>query len=113
MSSHRIEKVSALLKREISKLINYDFAEEFGLITVSDIKVTADFKEAVVYLSIFEQNKEMDILDNISKKSFEYQHQLGRKLKMKFTPKLSFKIDHFQEEIDKVDKLLKEIDHGS
>ena len=113
MPTHRIEKMSALLKREISQLINLDFAEEGGLITVCDIKLSADFKQAVVYITIFNKDNEAEILSSLGDKKNDYQHILGRKLKIKFSPRLTFKIDHSQEKIDQVDKLLKEIDHVS
>lgn len=113
MPSYRIQKVSAQLMREISKLVNADFSENYGLITVSDIDLTADFKDAKVYLTIFNENKEEEILKRLGYNALEYQRDLGRKLKMKFTPHLIFKIDHGQDKIDHIDKLLKEIDHGS
>jgi len=113
MPSHRIEKVSALLKRELSSLINQDFVEDFGLVTVYDIELSADFREAKVFVTIFDQTEEELILKKLADKALNYQHILGRKLKMKFTPRLTFKINHFQEKIDRIDELLKDIDHGA
>ncbi len=110
MSTRRVQEVSALLKREISQLCHETLAENFGLVTLTDIKVTADFKEATVFISCFEKEKEEEVLAKLEEVKPEYQRVLGRKLRMKFTPKISFKIDNYTRELDKVEKLLKEID---
>lgn len=113
MSVRRIEKVSALLQREVSQILNNDFAENYGLITITDIEVTADFKEAKIFVSLLDQDSEAKFIKEIGKKASGYQRLLGRKLKMRYTPKLSFIIDRYQEKVDRVDEILKDIDHGS
>ncbi|AKM82747.1 TPA: 30S ribosome-binding factor RbfA [Candidatus Berkelbacteria bacterium] len=113
MSTRRVEKVSALLKRELSELIRNDLSEQFGLITIMDIDITPDFKDAKVYISIFNTEEEDKILKTLEGKTRAYQKVLGDKLRMKFTPHLTFKTDNYQEKVDRVDELLKEIDHGS
>lgn len=113
MPTHRVEKVSAQLMREISQLINTDFSENYGLITVGDIYVTSDFKDAKVYISVLDEKKEKEILEKICKKSSQYQHSLGRKLKMRSTPRLNFSIDNSRDKINHIDKLLREVNHGA
>ena len=113
MSQRRIEKVTALLIKEISELINADFSEKYGLISVADVEITSDFKDAKVYISFLNNEIEKDLLKSLELKANEYQKILGNKLKMKYTPKLSFFTDKYQEKLDRVDKLLKEIHRGS
>lgn len=109
MKTRRVEEVSALLKREISKYIYETLAEEYGMVTLTDIEVTADFKEAKAYISVYENENEEDVLKELEEAAPKYQHDLGKKLHMKFTPKITFVPDKMQEKIDKVDKLLQEI----
>jgi ribosome-binding factor A len=113
MSTRRVEEVAALLKREISMLMHETLAEEYGLVTLTDIKVTADFKESEVFISVFDKDKEVSVLDKLEEVKPKYQRILGKKLRMKFTPKINFKIDQMQEKVDKVDKLLWEIKNGA
>lgn len=113
MSTRRIEEVSALLKREISKLMHETLAEEYGLVSLTDIEVTADFKEAKVFISVFDEQNQESVLKRLDEEKHRFQRVLGKKLKMKFTPKISFEIDKMQERVDKVDKLLQEINNGS
>jgi len=113
MHTRRVEEVAALLKREISILMHETLAEEYGFVTLTDIDVTADFKDSKVFISVFDKEKKEKVLKKIEEVKPKYQRYLGRKLKMKFTPKLTFRIDQMQEKVDKVDKLLQEINDGS
>ena len=113
MSSRRIEKVSALLQREISNLLNQDLVENYGIITVSSVEVTADLKDAKIYISVLNQENENLVLEKLERSRVQYQKILGRKLKLRQTPRLEYLIDHFQEKVNNVEKLLKEINHGS
>ncbi len=110
MNTRRVEEVSALLKREISMLIYETLAENFGLVTLTDIRVTADFKDATCYVTALDKEKEEQVLAELKENTPKYQKILGRRLRMKFTPKISFEIDNYYQELDKVEKLLKEID---
>lgn len=113
MSTRRVEEVSAQLKREVSMLINETLAEKYGLVTLTDLDVSPDFKNAKAYISVFDKENEDGVLKDLENEARNYQRILGRKLRMKFTPRITFTLDNMQENIDKVDGLLKEIDHGS
>lgn len=113
MVSHRLQKFSALLKKELSFLIEQDFSESLGMISIPDIQVSPDLKFAKVYLSFLNQGDEEKSLKKVNSKSYGYQKLLGRKLKMRNTPKLVFLLDTGQEKVDKIDSLLKEIDYES
>jgi ribosome-binding factor A len=113
MPSYRREKVTAQLKREISELISKNLVEKYGLITLIDIHVTSDFKEAKVYISIFEEKNKKEILAKLSEMAPEFQHVLGRRLRMKFTPRIQFVEDESIKKIDRIDELLNEVDNES
>lgn len=113
MSTRRVEKVSALLKRELSEAIRNDFSETYGLISVMDIDITSDFKSAKVYVSVFNNDDKDKILKELAAKTNSYQRLLGDKLKMRSTPRLTFKTDEYQKKVDRVDELLKDVDHGA
>lgn len=113
MSTRRVEEVSALLKREVSILIHETLAEKYGMVTLTDIDVSPDLKDAKAFISVFDKKDEENVLKDLETESRNYNRILGRKLKMKFTPKITFSLDNMQENIDKVDGLLEEIDHGS
>lgn len=111
--SIRVQQVEELLKKELSKFIVEEFGGEFGIITVTRVIAAPDFKLADVYVSLMEEGKENRILSALRGKVKSYQSILGRKLKMKYTPKLNFKIDYSKDEINKIDELMEEINDES
>ena len=109
----RIQRVEKLLKQLISELIKENIDEDLGLITVTDVIVTGDIQSAKVYLSLINQlNKEV-VLKALEVKRQEFQRFLGRKLRMRYTPKLFFIIDEKDIDINHVEKLLEEIKDDS
>ena len=113
MKTHRKEEMAALLQREISQLILKTLPEDMGIITVTDVLVTADFKLAKIHISVLNSEKEKEALELLENHALEFQRYLGKILKMKFTPKLEYTLDHYQEKLDRVDELLEKIDHGT
>lgn len=109
MPTHRKEKVSSQIQREISNIILKYFSETNIYITVTDVQVTADFKEAKIFISVFQKNKQDEILEKLEKNKIEIRRLLGQRIKLKFLPHLNFVIDTGIEKIQKVEKLLMEI----
>ena len=48
----RLERVNELLRREISAVVQRDFEWKNALVTITDVDVTQDLKEAKVFVSI-------------------------------------------------------------
>lgn len=113
MKERRLAKISTLLKHELSTLINNDFGEDYGLISVMDVIVSSDFESARIYISLFDENSTAKLLKALKVKIPFYQRILADKLKMRSTPRLTYETDFYQEKLDRVDKLLKETNHGS
>lgn len=108
MKERRLAKISALILRELSTAVNNDFGEQYGLVSVMDVVLSADFESAKVYVSAFDPSQEKKLLTALQAKAFIYQRILADRLKMRSTPKLTFKLDAYQERINQVDKLLQE-----
>ena len=109
----RIQRVEKLLKQLVSELIKENINEDLGLITVTDVIVTKDLQQAKVYLSLINLPNKEAVLKALEAKKQEFQRYLGRQLKMRYTPKLTFLIDESEKDINHVEKLLEEIKDGS
>jgi len=108
--SKRIERVAELLKQELSKLIKEELPEEYGIITVNDIVPTGDFKEAKVYICCLDKSCQSEVIKQLEEKKSQFQKYLGKNLTMKFTPRLTYFIDKNQDQVDKIEKILQEIE---
>ena len=110
MESTRLQKINRLIQKELSELFRQETAKLGGvLITVSNVRVSADLSIARVHLSIFPSERANEILQSIkaSEKTIRYdlaqlvRHQLRR------TPELAFYIDDSLDYIEHIDELLK------
>ena len=107
--TRRVQKVAELLKQQLAEMTKETLPEDLGMVTVTDVDVSADLKKATVFISCLDKTCESDVFKKLELKAKEYQHILGRKLKMKFTPKLAFKIDAGLEKIGRIEEILNDI----
>lgn len=110
--TRRVQKVAELLKQQLAIMVKETIecgADELGIVTVTDVQVSSDIKKATVFISCLDKTGEREVLKRLTAKTRDFQHFLGRKLEMKFTPKLEFKIDTGLEEINHVEEILNNI----
>lgn len=104
--SKRTEQVSELLREEINKIIIKDFEPPMGsLISVSEVSVSPDLKNATAYLSIIPQTQLGTGLRVMKKFVGHIQRELNKTLYIRTVPKIHF-------EIDERDLMYKEIEEA-
>lgn len=113
MATRRTAKVEELIREELSRMIQINISEEFGIISVTRVYVAPDLKTAKVYISAVQIEKEKEILAGLGQKVHSFQKELGSKIKMKYTPRLSFEFDRAGTEVDRIEELLQEINRGT
>ena len=93
----RIEKLSALLKREISELIVNGVRDERihqAMITITAVEVSGDLQHAKIFISLFgEEKKKSQVLLGLEEAKGFIRAELARRLQMRRSPELVFKID--------------------
>jgi ribosome-binding factor A len=109
--SVRTEKVASLIKELISEIIQRNFRmEQFGLITVTEVRVTPDLKLAKVYVSVFgDADKKKNALAHLVVEKGAIRSELGRNMNLKFTPSLAFYIDETLDYAMRIETLLNQI----
>ena len=107
--SRRIQKVAELLRELLALMVKEALPEELGLVTVIDVEVTADLKNAVVYISCFEKQYQDRVLRILTENVKNFQHILGRKLQIKYTPRLEFKIYAGLEKINRIEAIIESL----
>ena len=96
-NSRRGEKLSSLLKREISQLLVDGVRDERihkAMITITNVEISGDLQHAKIFISIFgeEQNK-AEVLVGLEEAKGFIRAELARRLQMRRSPELVFKID--------------------
>jgi len=113
MSSHRIERVNTLIRREISELIQHHLRDprlaEF--VAVTTVETAADLKHARVFVSsIGGQKDEAGVLAALAAASGFLRSELAKKARLRHTPELSF---HWDSSIERGDRILRLLDQVS
>ena len=109
-NSNRLDKVEEELKREISTIINYELNNTniTGMVSVTKVKVTPDFKFARVYVSMINSSKKKT-LEALKKSAGYVRTQLAHKINLRVTPEIIFEFDESIEYGAKIDAILNNI----
>lgn len=106
----RSQRVSDLIREEIADIIMNKMKDpRLGFVTVTGAKITEDLKIATIYLSILKEEEKEATLEIINSAKGFIRAELAKRLKMKFIPALTFRIDESLEYGNRIEKLLKEI----
>ncbi len=111
--AHRIERVNSLVRHELSQLLQRQAKDpRLGdFIAVTEVFISADLKYAKVFVSrIGTEEEKRETLSVLSAASGFFRRELARRLKLRYTPELSF---HWDDSIERGDHLLQLIDRVS
>ena len=91
----RVDKVQALLRQEISRIVQTRLDDgRIGFVTITEIKVTTDIKQAKVFFSVIGDMKTMrKTRDGLQSAARYIKGELGRVLHMQTIPDLIFIYD--------------------
>ena len=114
MASNRAEKVSDLLKKEISLIITNETKDpRLQNINITAVKVSDDIGIATVFYSIIGESIhkfDSKIDDRILKKfSGMIRSNLAKKIKIRRIPKIIFRFDESIEYSENIEKLLRNL----
>ena len=92
--SQRILRVRELLKRELSAILLRDYPADGCLVTITDVEVTPDFREATAFIGIVgDKNKGNKIFHKLNHDSGQIQRKMSKRVVLRNTPVLTFKMD--------------------
>jgi ribosome-binding factor A len=114
MAIDRLDRVNALLRREIGEAFFKVFVGEsidLASITVTHVETARNLRNATVSISIFGHEQERGAyLRLIANKAHELQSLINRDLTLKYTPRLRFVLDSSLEKGDHILDVLSKLD---
>jgi ribosome-binding factor A len=110
-SYQRSDRVSILLKEEISQLILREVKDpELGFVTITDVEVSKDLQVAKVYYTVLGNTQQKhDSSHTLQRVAHFIKRQLGKRLRMRSIPDIIFKYDHSLDYGEKIDSLLRRV----
>lgn len=115
MRVDRLTRINEELRREIGQFLYRSMANEtgfdLGAVTVTHVIISSDLRTARVLVSIRNNlDRREAMLNRLQAHHAEIQADIARKLALKYTPRLTFQLDHSLEDGDRVLGLLATIE---
>ncbi len=111
MGQLRVEKVQELMKQEVSKMLLRDIKDpRIGFVTVTQVELTGDLREAKIYVSIMGSEQQIeDSWQGLQSALGFIRREIGKRIRLRFTPSIAFALDksldysaHIQELLNKI-----------
>jgi len=112
LAMHRPERVADILREEISQIVGYELEDpRLGMVTVTDVRVSDNGRDAQVFVTVAGDEKEhASALAALRHAAPYVRQQVGLSLNLPRTPHIHFVRDRVEEEGERVDQLLLEIE---
>jgi ribosome-binding factor A len=111
MTQQRKERVEGLLQQVVCEILREIKDPRIGFMTVTGVKMSPDLRHARVYFSVIgdDQARENTLKGLRSATGF-IRTELGRKIRLRYTPEIDFTVDSSLEHGMKIFGLLKQIE---
>ena len=116
MRPYHKERTESEIKRQLSNIITYEVSDpNISNVTVTSVKMSVDGKYAKVFVSILKENEDekQKVMNGLERAQKFIRTMLAKKIKMRHSPELHFKIDDSLETGFRIEKILREIDQKS
>ena len=112
-NNYRLAKVSSLLKKEITLILQNDLENDLirdHFVNISKIDLSGDLQHCKIYVTSTAQDKvRQEIVANLNAARSSIRHSLGKRIEMRRVPEIIFKEDIILEKGLSVLKLLDEL----
>lgn len=106
----RPNRIAEQIRHEVGAIISYELRDaRIGFVTVTDVNVTPDLRQARIYISLLGAPEERtDSLAALNHAAGFIRRELGARLRLRYTPTLQFFYDHSIERGARIEQLLSE-----
>jgi ribosome-binding factor A len=103
-------RVNELVKRELSGIIAREISFESVIVTVNQVDVTPDLKNAHVFVSVLGAETPATVITKLEEHRVSLQGELARHVVLKYTPHLVFHLDDSIERGARVIEIMQKLD---
>ncbi len=112
MSDNRVRRVAEQIKKDVSQIIGAEIKDPrvASITSVTDVELTRDLRYASVYVSIYGNEVEKEeTLQTLVRASGFIRGEIGRRVRLRYTPEISFFLDTSIEYGAYIENLLKSL----
>ena len=96
-NNYRLAKVSSLLKKEITLILQNDLESDLvrdHFVNISKIDLSGDLQYCKIYItSTAQETVKKEIVENLNSAKSSIRHNLGKRIEMRRVPEIIFKDD--------------------
>jgi len=110
-SSQRQLRVGELIRHELADMFSrggiHDPVIQVHMITVPEVRMSADLRLATIYIMPLGGRDEKEVLDALDRHKRYVRGEIARRVNLKFAPEIRFRIDERFDEAERIEKLLR------
>ena len=108
--SQRTERVQKLARQVLGEAIHDLKDPRIGFATVTAVRITPDLRQARVLVSVMgTQEEQAETMKGLASAKPHLRAELGKQVRMKYLPELSFELDQRTEEAEHLEELFRKL----
>jgi ribosome-binding factor A len=109
--SFRPERLAEAIKKEISELLRDELKDpRIGFVSITSVEVSKDLRYANVFASVFgDPAVQSASIEALQKAHGFIRGELGKRIRLRYTPEITFKLDHSISNGTRIIALMEEI----
>lgn len=109
--SFRPERLAEAIKKEVSALLRDELKDpRIGFVSITAVKVSKDLRYAEIFASVFgEPAEQKQTIAALAKAQGFVRSELGRRIRLRYTPEITFKLDQSIGHGARLIKLMEEV----
>ncbi|MGH2820604.1 MAG: 30S ribosome-binding factor RbfA [Actinomycetota bacterium] len=108
--SQRLEKVQKLARQVLGEAIHDLKDPRVGFATVTHVRISPDLRHARVFVSVMGSEQDRDqTMRGLESATAHLRAELGRQVRMKYLPELSFELDRGAETAQRMEEVFREL----
>ena len=108
--TQRTDRVQKLARQVLGEAIHDLKDPRVGFATVTGVRVTPDLRHARVFVSVMgSEDERVQTMKGLESAKAHLRGELGRQMRMKYLPELTFELDTTPEAAEHVERLLRKI----
>jgi len=111
-TEQRTRRVAEQIKKEVSQILLEEVKDpRLGFVTITTVEVSADLRHVKIFFSYYgsEEGKKQS-REALESSSGFVRREIGRRIKLRYTPEITFKFDASLEHADKISRLLTQLE---
>ena len=107
----RLNRINEELRKELSSILAFELKNPniTGMLSVTKVKITPDFKYAKVYVSILNSKDVEKTMQGLKESAGFIRSRIAKEVNLRITPELVFEIDDSLEQGMRIDRILKDL----